>query len=52
MGAIVGWCDSKTNITVSDCFELGTYTNFDNAGMNYEHSAGSDDVTPKSWTIN
>ncbi len=42
VGAIVGWCDSKTNITVSDCFELGTYTNFTNKGMNYEWTAGSD----------
>ena len=40
VGAIVGWCDSKTNITVSDCFELGTYTNFAHAGMNYVLSAG------------
>lgn len=42
VGAIVGWCDSKTNITVRDCFELGTYTNFTNKGMNYEWTAGSD----------
>jgi surface protein len=45
VGAIVGWCDTYSGITVSDCFELGTYTNFTNKGMNYKWTTGSSGET-------
>ena len=40
-GAIVGWCDSRAYISVNDCVEKGTYTNFTNTNLNYCYNGGS-----------
>ena len=39
-GAIMGWCDNKTNINILDCVEKGTYTNFSYTQLNYYHKSG------------
>ena len=40
-GAIVGWSDNKAYISVKDCVEKGTYTNFTNTNLNYCYNSGS-----------
>ena len=39
-GAIMGWCDDNTNITILNCVEKGTYTNFSYTQLNYYHKSG------------
>lgn len=34
-GAIVGWCDNIGYLSINDCVEKGTYTNFTNTNLNY-----------------
>ncbi len=48
-GAIMGWCDNKTKITITDCVEKGTYTNFSYTQLNYYHK-GSGNGTPFDGT--
>ena len=41
-GAIVGWCEDKTNITVNKCADMGTYGSyFTYKGMNWSHNNGT-----------
>ena len=41
-GAIVGWCEDKTNITVTNCVDMGTYGSyFTYKGMNWSHNNGT-----------
>ena len=42
-GAIVGWSDDATRITVRNCIENGSYTKFANEGFGYE--VKTDEVT-------
>ena len=44
-GAIMGWCDNKTGIAITDCVEKGTYTNFSYTQLNYYHT-GSGNGAP------
>ena len=39
-GAIMGWCDNKDNITITNCVEKGTYTNFSYTQLNYCYKSG------------
>lgn len=39
-GAIMGWCDNKDHITITNCVEKGTYTNFSYTQLNYYHKGG------------
>ncbi len=51
-GAIVGWCDTKAYISVNDCVEKGTYTNFTNTNLNYCYNSGSTQAFGNSSNYN
>ena len=38
-GAIVGWCDASTGITVKNCIENASYSNILHVGMNYMYAS-------------
>ncbi len=40
-GAILGWCDNIGYISINDCVEKGTYTNFTNTNLNYRLNGSS-----------
>ena len=56
-GAIMGWCDNKTNINILDCVEKGTYTNFSYTQLNYCYSgsatpfAGDNCFNFHNWSV-
>ena len=51
-GAIVGWSDSRAYISVNDCVEKGTYTNFTNTNLNYCYNSGSTQAFGNSSNYN
>ncbi|MBO4849294.1 MAG: leucine-rich repeat protein [Prevotella sp.] len=52
-GAIVGWCESKDNITVRDCIENAEYGFISHAGMNYDRNHSATAVrTTNCYTLN
>ena len=44
-GVFIGWCSSKDGKTVTDCYETGTYRNYQHVGMNYDESQSASAVS-------
>ena len=44
-GAFIGWCASTDNKTVTNCYENGTYIQYQHVGMNYDQQASATAIT-------
>lgn len=44
-GVFIGWCSSNIGKTVTNCYENGTYLNYQHVGMNYDESPSASAVS-------